>query len=343
MELFSYELTSALQEITTTTVIKWGGSKKALPIVLPWLWLQGCWQLLKGGVSVIHAQDGVMAPPIWLLARLSRKPYTVVLHGLDITYPNRLFQKVIPWFVRRADMVFCISTATAEEAKARGVPAEKVHIIPLAVNDVLHGTSDRKTLLRLLDLPPDTETLLTVGRLVKRKGVAWFIKNVLPSLVTTHPKLVYLVVGEGGMRTEIEAVIQTSAMQDHVRILGRIHDELYKATYNGADVFVMPNIKVVGDMEGFGLVLLEASLCERPIVAADLEGIADAVVDGKNAVLIKTEDAAAFEREVGRFLDNPKAARAFGSQSRAFTLDHYQWSKIARTYLSYFEAVAKKR
>jgi len=172
--------------------------------------------------------------------------------------------------------------------------------------------------------------------------VAWFIAHVLPGLVKTYPKLIYLVVGEGAERGNIEAAIGSVRMEAHVRLLGRVTDDLYEAAYDGADVFVMPNIEVPGDMEGFGLVVLEASLCELPVVAADLEGIKDAVTDGQNGQLVPTRDIAAFNEAISRYLDDSIFAEKTGQKSRKYTLEHYRWENIARCYRAVYEQILGK-
>jgi phosphatidylinositol alpha-1,6-mannosyltransferase len=337
MELFARDLYMALGDKTDTRLVKWGGSNKALPLVLPYLALRAVWELAKGGIDIIHVQDGLLAPLGYALAKLSGKPFGIVIHGLDITYDNKLYKLFVPWAVRRADVVFCISQAAANAARQRGVADSKIHAIPLAVADELYGKSNRAELISWLQLPAESHLLLTVGRLVKRKGVAWFICDALPGLVKQYPGLIYLVVGEGGERRDIETAIKRSDMVKNVQLLGRISGGLYEAAYNGADVFVMPNINVPGDIEGFGLVLLEASTCALPVVAADTEGIKDAIEDGKNGVLVPSGDTKAFQREISRFLADPALAKRFGAQSRDFTLATYQWDKIAGRYIEQYQ------
>jgi phosphatidylinositol alpha-1,6-mannosyltransferase len=337
MQLFARNLYAALGDKADTRLVKWGGSNKALLVVLPYLWLRAVWELIRGGIDVIHIQDGLLAPLGYMLAKLSGKPFGIVIHGLDITYDNKLYRLLVPWAARRADVVFCISQAAANEARQRGVIGSKIHVVPLAVADELYGKSSRAKLISQLQLPADRHLLLTVGRLVKRKGVAWFIGNVLPGLVKQYPGLIYLVAGEGPERHNIEAAVKRSGMDQNVRLLGTVSGSLYEAAYNGADVFVMPNINVPGDIEGFGLVLLEASSCALPVVAADTEGIRDAVEDSKNGVLVPVGDAAAFQREIGRFLADPARAKQFGDQSRDFTLATYQWDKIAASYIGQYQ------
>lgn len=340
MELFAYDLYNALQDEADVKLVKWGGSNKWLPIVLPWLGIRAAWRLLKGGVDVIHAQDGVLAPITWLLARLFRKPYAVVIHGLDITHPTVIYQKCVVPFIRRADYLVCISKAAAAELIIRGVPRERVAVIPLAVHDDLYGKADRHDLHDLLGIAPATRTLLTVGRLVPRKGVAWFISEVLPQLVKRYGALQYLVIGTGDDKKNIEKAITAAKMKDHVRLLGKVPDDVRRAAYNGADVFVMPNINVPGDMEGFGLVLLEAALCARPIVAANTEGIADAIHPGKNGLLVPSGDAALFAEKITAFLADPEQAASFGGRSRAYTMQHFQWGVLAAQYMDIYRQLA---
>lgn len=340
MEMFAYDLSTALAAKTDLKLVAWGrpGSRmKAVLFVIPWLTLRSFFRLLGGGVDIVHANDGLMAVPCYLLARSFRKRFTVNLHGLDITYTNPLFKFTVPWAVRHADHVFCISRAAADEAVKRGVDPAKVQAVPLAVKDELYGTAGRDDLIKLLDVPADTRILLTVGRLVERKGAAWFVSEVMPDLVRKYPKLLYLVVGEGEERGNIEAAVKRRKLQKNVRLTGRLDGQAYAAAYNGADVFVMPNVVVPGDMEGFGLVLLEAALCARPVVAAGIEGILDAVADGKNGVLVPTRDAAAFRTALDRFLSDKAYAKKFGDQARRFTLENYRWPSIADRYVTVYK------
>lgn len=345
MELFAYDLSNALAAKTDLTLVKWSGSgrAKAVLVAIPYLSVESFLKLLRGGIDIVHVNDGLLAPTGYVLAKLFRKPFTVAIHGLDITYTNPLFKVLVPWAVRRADTVFCISRAAADEAKKRGVPQNKLQVIPLAVHDDLYGKSDRETLVKALQIPEDSQILLTVGRLVKRKGMAWFVDTVLPRLVKTYPKLVYLVVGEGPERSEIESAARRRGLEKNVLLAGRLDGKLYAAAYNGADVFVMPNIHVPDDVEGFGLVLLEASVCALPVVAADTEGIKDAVADGKNGILVPGENAAAFQKAISRFLEDAAYAKEFGKHARRYSLEHYQWPTIADRYLQQYERLQSGR
>lgn len=348
MEHFAYELHRELAKKAEVKLIKWGGSNtnKLLPlfgVILPYFFVRACWTLVRGRIDVIHVQDGVLAPLGWALSRLSGKPFAVIIHGLDITYANPVFKLVVPKMVAKADAVLCISRAAAEEAMKRSARPERVQVIPLGIADSYFGRTEHGAIRELLDIPADKKILLTVGRLVKRKGVAWFIQNVLPEIVRAHPETVYLVTGEGEERPNIEAAVAKSGMEQQVKLLGRVDDTMLRALYNGADVFVMPNIIVPGDMEGFGLVSLEAALCELPLVATGVEGIQDAVTDGKNGVLVPLKDGTGFAGAVIRFLDDAKGARRFGKEARGYTLARYRWEAVADAYLEQYRRILVRK
>ena len=339
METFAYDLYSSLSKKVDIKLIKWGRSNKFLPLVLPYFFLRASFLLLKGGIDIIHIQDGVIAPIGYTLSKLFSKPYTVVIHGLDITYKNKLFQFINLRAIKHADFVFCISQAAADEAIKRGVDISKLKVIPLGIPDDNFAPKDlaRKQLVENLELDNPKCLLLTVGRLVKRKGVEWFIENVLPNLVKKYPDLIYLVVGEGAYKPNIEMAISKTGLQNNIKMLGKVDDKTLKDLYNGTDIFVMPNIPVKDDIEGFGRVLLEASLCKLPVVASGIEGIKDAIIDDKNGKLVEAKNANAYEEEINKFIKNKDYAKDFGEKSRQYTLNNYQWDTIANEYIGYYK------
>lgn len=345
MERFAFDLSNALGEKVQLQKITWGGSNKWLPLILPLFFLRAAWTLLlKSDIKIIHIQDAVQAPIGWLLHIIFRKPYIVVAHGLDITYRNEFYQRIILPFVRRADVVVSISTATKEEADARGVNPDKSRVITLGTHDDYGNPKpDRITLAKKIghDLR-SKKLLITTGRLVKRKGVEWFIINVLPELVKKDKSILYLVAGDGAEKEAIKAAIGKMSMQDNVRMLGRVSDEVRSLLYQSCDVFVMPNIVVPGDMEGFGIVVHEAAVAGLPVVASNLEGIADALSNGNNGILVKSKDAKAFIKNINQLLDDDKKRRDFGKKARKYTLSTYSWGKIADRYIDVYNKLDRE-
>jgi len=340
MERFAYDLTEALGPKVKLHLIKWGGSNIFLPLVLPIFFVRAFWALLTKKIDIIHIQDGLQSPMGVVLKFIFRKPLIVVIHGLDITYKNRLYQAVVPRALKRADYIFCISNMAVGEVIKRGVPANKISFAPLGMTDELNESDKpaaRKKIIDELKLDVDTKIILSAGRLVKRKGVEWFVSNVMPELVKVNGKIVLVVSGDGPEKAAIEQAIKTRGLRSNVFLLGQTNDQILKNLYNGSDVFVMPNIKVEGDREGFGRVMLEAALCELPVVATGIEGIVDAVIDGKNGILVKEKDVKVYVVTITTLINDASASRKMGKAARQFTLKNFDWDNIANQYVAEYK------
>ena len=176
--------------------------------------------------------------------------------------------------------------------------------------------------------------MLTVGRLVNRKGIEWFIDSVMPSL---QNNVIYIIAGDGPQRPEIVDVISRNNLQERVFCLGRITDGEKELLYSTTDLFIQPNIRVEGDIEGFGLVVLEAASYGLPVIASDLEGLKDAIIDAKNGFLVQEKNSAQYKDKIEHLLLNEEQRKQFGTQAREYVTQHYAWDKIAARYIQIFE------
>jgi glycosyltransferase involved in cell wall biosynthesis len=333
MENVSYALSQELSRQVPTTVIAWGGSHVWLLYFLPKAFIQGLWQIHRRRITHVHLADGLLAPLGLALKVLSRRRVrvSITLHGLDITYRNPLYQVVVPRCLKRLDHIVCISGATQEECARRGIPLRKCAVVPWGVYPEqfrVHATSE--DLARITGVPvAGRKVLLTVGRLVKRKGVAWFVSEVLPGLPEDY---LYVVAGDGPERAAIEEAASARGVDGRVVLLGRVSDEDRKVLYNTADVFVMPNIPVPGDMEGFGIVALEASAAGLPVAGSDLEGIRTAVIPGQTGWLSPAQCVADLTAAIQQALaaDRRRVARA--------TEQHFSWQAAGTSYQALMEA-----
>jgi glycosyltransferase involved in cell wall biosynthesis len=342
METAAYELYNALQNGNSKVdLVAWGGSNKWLPVVYFWLFGRALVSALTLRPDVIFLQDGVLAPLGWALKLLTRRPTLILIHGLEVTHKNPLYRLLVFPFIERQTAFAAVSEGTKQAAMAAlgRVGSDRVEVIHNGLSDVFYSAKPRDEQLRIVAREADlalpelnrSRILVTAGRLVKRKGVSWFVDNVMPRLVADDPSVLYLVAGSGPQRTEIELAINRHGLTDNVKLIGRVSDECLKALYNVADVFLMPNVRVPNDIEGFGLVAVEAASCGALVVASDLEGISDAVVNGKNGYLVPAGDTSAYTAIITREL----AGRTLSPDSaRRYTLDHYSWAETAAAYRS---------
>jgi phosphatidylinositol alpha-1,6-mannosyltransferase len=271
--------------------------------------------------------------------------------GRDVTLPGAAYQRLVPRIFAALDLVLPISRATGDECLARGLEPRRMAIVPVGIDTsrfppVRDRAAERARLIDALraagepPLPEGALLLCSVGRHQERKGFHWFVSEVMPRL----PADVVYLLGGGGPTTEtVRAAVAQRGLADRVRLLGRVSEEMLATLYRGADLFVMPNIPVPGDIEGFGVVMLEAGLSGLPILAADLEGIRDVVAGGENGELLPTRDAAAFADAVLRFRDDPAALGVASARAAAYTAGRFAWPAVADQYVAALAAALAAR
>jgi len=179
-----------------------------------------------------------------------------------------------------------------------------------------------------------THLLLTVGRQVKRKGHQWFIEEVLGKI---RSDVAYLIIGDGPEHENIKAARENSPLKQKIIIAGKQPDSILNAAYAAADLFVMPNIPVEGDMEGFGIVLLEANRAGVPAVASDLEGIKDVIVQGVNGYRIPDGDADAFAEKVDYVLSTE--LETLSEKAESYVEETFSWKSVVNRYLEFLKSV----
>ncbi len=337
LENFSFNLFHSLSKMHKLSLIKWSGSRKFLPAVFIYFLIKSYLILLLKKIDLVYLTDGVLSLLIPFL-KIFKKPVAITIHGLDITFNNYFYQLLIPRFLNKADKIICVSKATKKECLKRGVFPQKIEVIPNGINDEFFLKEDKKILKERFEKRfnikiKNKKIILSVGRLIERKGIHWFIKEVLPLILKNYSNFVYLVLGEGKLRRKIEEIIEEKDLKEYVVLLGRIKKEDLKLIYNIADVFVMPNIKVKGDLEGFGIVLLEAASCNLSIVASDIEGIKDALLEGRLGKLVKCYDSKAFSDEVLKIL---KGESFTGEDLRRLVKENFSWQEISKRYSEVF-------
>lgn len=316
---------------------RWG--KRFLPIFLPWAMLRTLFLLPRHDVLLLG--DGVLAI-LGSIAKFfqSKKTVVSVLHGLDITYRNSIYQTLwVGRFFRALDGAIAVSHATKNEAVKRGFDESRIFVIPNGIEtNHFRFAKDRTRLSVLLGFDTaDTIVLTTIGRLVKRKGAAWFIREVLPLLPSEFH---YAVAGSGPEETAILRAIAETKTETRVCLLGRVSDADKEVLLGNSDVFVQPNIPIPGDMEGFGIAVIEASASGLPVVASRLEGLADAVSDGQNGTLVTPLDASAFAAAITPLADTALRAET-SARGQDFTREHFDWNVIGKRYAALLEDFMK--
>lgn len=373
MQRQSYELVRNYRKIGCVRTIFYNGKYPIwlfFTIVIPWITVR---LALERDIAVIHGNDGLMG--VFLTPFLiTGKKLLVTIHGVDIVTSSRTYQWWVRTFLRRFSGVVAVSEQTAQECIAKGVPPGKVTYIPNACDRSEPAGTDTGFAEWLAAKHGvtlnDKIVIASVGRAIPRKGFSWFAAQVLPHL---PDEIVYVIVGPKEDRNAIFNVIGKILPNDwHVKLCqvigigtdypfllkiadrndlkGKIymfenlsHEHLAQF-YARSQIFVMPNLKVAGDFEGFGLVAQEAVANGALCVAANVDGIPSAIYDGKTGILLPSSDPPAWIRTISDLCSDPAAleakAKLFQENFRAV---QYNWMDMARRYRDCFERASAGR
>lgn len=336
MQLLSFELARGLQALRPVKVIAWRRGQWGLPLFFIYAFARLVPALVRGRVSVLHLGDPVLAALAWL-PRLFRVPVAVTVHGLDISYPSPVYQAYLRLcFWGRMQAYICISRHVRDRVLAAGMPAKQVLVIPVGVGEAAAPAPEPELEARLASSVP---LLLSLGRLVERKGLHWFLRDVAPDLFRQHPDASLVIAGDGPMRAGIEAAIAAAGLSSRVVVLGAVSESRKAWLLQRCDLVVMPNIPVVGDAEGFGLVALEAGSAGRWALVSDIEGLRDAVTEDCNGERLPAGDALAWSAALDHACADLPALRMHGEHARDYVRAQFSWSAMAQRYERLFKVL----
>lgn len=332
----NFELGKWLGKIADVTIIANKKGKKFLPFFLPYAILKSLFTAEK--YDAILLGDGVLGIIAWFAKLFYKKPVICVVHGLDLTYKSNFYQKFwVNKFLRYSvDKFIAVGNETVKVAIEKGILSEKIVFIPNGIDtEKFVGDYSKQDLEKIIGEKADSKNfILTSGRLAKRKGVAWFIRNVLPKL---SENIVYIVAGNGPDRENIENAIRETNLKSRVKLLGYIEDKTRNILFNTCDLFIQPNIKVQGDMEGFGLSVIEAASCKIPVLASRLEGLKDAIMDEENGFLVESENPEVLIDKINELLSDDNFRQEFGEKARQYIIGNFRWEIIVKRYLEEIE------
>ncbi len=289
------------------------------PYTAPW----GVGRALK--LTVRHQMpvllgDAALAFLAPLLKRAGAPRVFLTAHGLDLTYPNTVYQTVLRKALGSVDRVLCVSRATAAYAENLGVPRDKIRIVPCGIDPQR---------IALASGPRKGSALLSVGRLVPRKGIGWFLSEVFSRILQDLPDATYDIVGDGPEAPSLRLLIRERGWCSRVHIHPRADDSTVQTLLGRSALLVLPNIAVQGDLEGFGIVALEAASAGTPIAAARVEGLQDSVLEDLTGAFYHSGDAKDCVRVILALLRDPPAP----SLVREAVLQRFESDIVASTLL----------
>jgi phosphatidyl-myo-inositol dimannoside synthase len=293
--------------------------------------------------DVVFSGSGLTVPAAMMAARSTRAAVVAFLHGLDIVVDHPAYRAVFLPLIRRCDRLLVNSRNTHRLAVEAGIEEKRLTVVHPGVDipDWRTRTDARASFRRELQLG-DRPVLLAAGRLTARKGLVPFIREAFPRIRQAYPGIAMVIVGgeasqalkhRQGVTAEIQRAAESIGARDDIRLLGNVSEDRLTQAYFGADLLVFPVIDLPGDVEGFGMVAVEAAAHGLPTVAFAVGGVVDAVREGHSGYLVEPGNYQAMAQAIVAALTPPSARERLADQclghARAFTWDIFAERLVA--------------
>lgn len=289
---------------------------------------------------LVLAGSGLTAPFAWLIARFSGARCVIYLHGLDIEARHPLYGLLWRPCFRHCDLVLVNSHFTQALACEAGIDPERIAVLHPGVElPDMHDAARQYTAFRERYGLGDAPLMLYVGRITARKGLAVFVREILPEIIAELPEARLVVIGDEpasallqnkGELDRIKETLTANSLAERVLFSRALDDHELDAAYFAADVLVFPVQERRGDNEGFGMVALEGAAHGLPIVAFAAGGVPDAVADGRSGDLIAAGQNHAFAQAVLARLDSSPAGRGAGVREITGFAAGFAWPLFGR-------------
>jgi len=247
--------------------------------------------------------EGVIARALKLLAGAR---YNCFVHGEDVetAATSREHSLLVKNVCKNASMLICNSENTANIVRKLGFDSgSKCEVLHPGVDTSRFEVAAPDTSFRQQMGWSGKRVLLTVGRLQRRKGQDFLIKS-MPALLKEFPDLFYAVVGRGECYDELISLVDQHKLHDNVCVYPDMDDEALIKCYQQCDIFILPNRTIDNDIEGFGMVLVEAQVCGKPVIAGDSGGTRETMNIGKTGHIIDCSSTENLLKELSPILRN---------------------------------------
>lgn len=264
----------------------------------------------------------------YLCKILFSRKYFVYFHGSEFRKYKGLWLLLIFSIVKNADKIIVNSFFSKREClRNLNISEQKITILTPGVDTLrFHPELDNSNIIKRHNLK-NKRILLTVARLEENKGIDKMIK-LLPRIRQRFPEVIYLIVGKGCKERYLRD-LASKVSPEGIIFASEVSDGDLPRYYAAADIFILLTQEVPrrGFIEGFGIVFLEASACEKPIVSGRTGGAVEAVVDMQTGLLVDVSNDEEIIEAVEKLLTDRNLGRRLGRQGRERVVREFSWEK----------------
>jgi len=308
--------------------------------------INGCRIVIREKIDVVLIGHLYLAPVVWFIQMITKRPYVIILHGSELHryWGFNLIRMLFLAWLNRAKFLLVNSEYTRQQYLRRGVRGNQnfVHVSPGVDVERFHPNLKPDAVIHRHALA-NRAVILTVARLVEWKGQDNVIRA-MSRVLQVVPNAVYIMVGTGPYRSELEQLVAESGLQDNIIFAGFIPEKELGLYYAAANLMVLlgKEFKPGMPVEGFGIAYIEANAVERPVIGSRLGGTPDTIVDGVTGILVAPDDEDEISTSIIHLLVNPDLARQMGQRGRERVISEFTWQTQANRLRRQLVVIGKK-
>lgn len=271
---------------------------------------------------VIH--EGVIA---WLLSLITNVSYSTYVHGEDVETAaiSREHDLMVKQVCKRASRIICNSHNSANIVKRLAYAGdEKISVLHPGFDQMRFSPAKVDPHFKEQMGWQNKQVIITVGRLQQRKGQDAMIMA-MPNIIAEYPDVHYVIIGHGECEEQLKKLITELKLTDHVQLLTNVTDQQMVQCYQQCDLFILPNRTINNDIEGFGMVLVEAQACGKPVIAGDSGGTRETMALGESGMIVDCSKPEIIAQEINLLLADKTKLITMGEMGVRFVNTHFTW------------------
>lgn len=294
--------------------------------------------LIRKDIDLFHSH-GIFFSGICFLNH--KKPFVLTVHGYSsqetISHgrikKNSFIFKVMRWIEKmviiRADAVIVVSSKLKKWViQELNADEQKVFVIPNGIDPEKFRPFDASSVRSNLGYSLNDKIIVFVKAFTEQSGIKFLIQSI-PHIYKEHPEIKLLAIGGGPLFDELFREVERLNLKDQVKLLNSVPNEKIPSYLNASDIFVFPSIPMSQAEETFGISLIEAMACGKPVIATSIGGPKEIIEGGTNVgILIPPNDPVAISESVIKLLDHPHQAKKIGENARSHVISRYTWDLI---------------